>query len=170
VKDVLDVAVGSGAWSIPLAEVDPEIRVTGLDFKDVLPVTRKFFEKRGVGKQFTEAPGNIRETDFGADRYDLVILGHILHTEGDQFSRALLAKAYRALKSGGRVMIAEFIPNDERSGPPQPLVFTLNMLLHSTEGKTFTMAELRSMLTDAGFKAIKALEAPAPSPLIVAEK
>jgi ubiquinone/menaquinone biosynthesis C-methylase UbiE len=169
-KDVLDVAVGSGAWSIPLAEVDPEVRVTGLDFKDVLPVTRKFFERRGVEKQLTEFPGNLREVDLGTDRYDLVILGHILHTEGPASARALLKKAHRALKPGGRVVIAEFIPNDERTGPPQPLIFTLTMLLNSTEGTTYTMPELRGMLAEAGFKEIRAIEAPAPSPLVVGEK
>ena len=45
VRDILDVAIGSGAWSIPLAASDPNIRVTGLDFQDVLPITRGFFSK-----------------------------------------------------------------------------------------------------------------------------
>jgi ubiquinone/menaquinone biosynthesis C-methylase UbiE len=170
VKDVLDVAVGSGAWSIPLAELDQNVHVTGLDFKDVLPVTRRFFENRGVGNQFTELPGNLRDLDFGSEKYDLVILGHILHSEGEASSRLLLRKCYGALKKGGRVLIAEFMPNDDRTGPPQPLIFTVTMLLQTTEGTTYTLPELRSMLEAAGFSSLQTFDAPAASPLVVADK
>ena len=100
-----------------------------------------FFRSHGVENQLLEMGGNLREVDFGKDCYDLVILGHILHSEGETSSRTVLRKAYRALRSGGCALIADYIPNADRTGPPQPLIFTLTMLLNTTEGTTFTISE-----------------------------
>lgn len=69
------------------------------------------------------------------------------------------------------LLIAEFIPNDERTGPSLPLLFGLNMMLHSSVGNVFTMKDYRGWLKAAGFKTIKAIRTPAaPSPLILASK
>ena len=62
------------------------------------------------------------------------------------------------------------IPNDARTGPAVPLLFSLNMLLHTDYGDVFTMHELRQWLKEAGFKIIKTIAAPAPAPLILASK
>jgi hypothetical protein len=45
-----------------------------------------------------------------------------------------LRKVAQALKPGGTVAIAEFIANHERTGPPQALLFAVNMLVNSEEG------------------------------------
>ncbi len=42
------------------------------------------------------------------------------------------------------------------------------MLVNTDEGDTFTLAELRGWLEEAGFDRIETLDAPAPSPLIIA--
>jgi hypothetical protein len=51
-----------------------------------------------------------------------------------------------------------------------PLIFAVNMLLHTDAGDAFTFAEIGSWLAEAGFKDVRRLEAPAPSPLILATK
>ena len=42
------------------------------------------------------------------------------------------------------------IPNDGRTGPAFPIFFALNMLLNTAKGDTYTLAEYRSWLTEAG--------------------
>jgi hypothetical protein len=44
------------------------------------------------------------------------------------------------------------------------------MLINTEEGDTFTFAEISSWLREAGFTNARQLEAPAPSPLILATK
>jgi 3-hydroxy-5-methyl-1-naphthoate 3-O-methyltransferase len=68
------------------------------------------------------------------------------------------------------LLIAEMVPNDTRTGPALSLLFGLNMLLHTEQGDVFTMREYRKWLKEAGFKKVTAIEAPAPSPLILATK
>jgi ubiquinone/menaquinone biosynthesis C-methylase UbiE len=170
IKRVLDVAAGSGAWSIPFAKAGPDVKVTVIDFREITSVTRKFAEKFAVAEQYDYIERNLRETDFGKSIYDLVILGHIIHSEGEKWGRQLIKKAYRALKPGGLLLIGEMVPNDTRSGPLIPVLFGLNMLVNTAQGDVFTMKEYRQWLKGAGFKKVSTIQAPAPSPLILATK
>lgn len=68
------------------------------------------------------------------------------------------------------VLIAAFIPDDDRRGPLMPLLFAIYMLVLTDNGDTFTLAEYQSWLLNAGFADVKKVPAPAPSPLILATK
>jgi O-methyltransferase domain len=142
-----------------------------LDLPQVTPVTRQYAERFGVASQYDYRDGDLREADLGKARYDLVILGHIIHGEGREAGRRLIARCAEALRERGALLIAEFIPNDDRTGPPLAMLFGLNMMLHIPEGDVFTMKEYRAWLTAAGFKTVKIIRAQsALSPLILAIK
>ena len=168
--NVLDVAAGSGAWGIAFAQSDPGTRVTAHDWQNILEVTKTFVDKFDLSHRFSYLAGDISEVDFGQNRYDLIILGHICHTEGAERTRKLFSRAHRSLKRGGKLLIADMIPDDERCKAVFPLLFAVNMLVHSTEGNTFTMAEYRQWLKEAGFTDVTTIDAPGPSPIIVASR
>jgi ubiquinone/menaquinone biosynthesis C-methylase UbiE len=113
--------------------------------------------------------GDLLQADFGHG-YDIATLGHILHSEGEQHSRKLLKKTFRALKPGGTIAIAEWLVNDRRTEPTHSLMFAVQMLVNTERGDTFSFNEIRNWLEDAGFKKVRKLEAPGPSPLILATK
>ena len=167
---ILDVAAGSGAWSLAFAQAIPEARVTSLDLPEMTPVTRGYAEKIGVAHRYDYLEGDLRVTDFGRDKYDLVILGHIFHSEGQKHGRDLLRKSREALRPGGRLLIAEFVPNDARTGPAMPVLFALTMLLQTEEGNVFTLREYRAWLKDAGFRNVTTVPVPPPSTIITAQK
>jgi len=168
-RRVLDIAAGSGVWSIPLAQSSKEVRVTALDWEGVLPATRRVTERMGVADQYEFCAGDLNTADFG-NGYDLAILGQILHSEGERNSRALLGKVFRALAPGGTIAIAEFIANDDRTGPPLAMLFAVNMLVNTDVGDTFTVPEISQWLREAGFENPRTMEVPSPSPLILATK
>jgi 2-polyprenyl-3-methyl-5-hydroxy-6-metoxy-1,4-benzoquinol methylase len=170
IHKILDVAAGSGAWSLAFAKAIPHARVTTVDFPEMTPITRSFAEKLGVAGRYDYREGDIRQMDFGRDTYDLVILGHIIHSEGEEHGKNLLRKSYEALRSGGRLLVAEYIPNDARSGPVMPVLFGLNMLLHSDEGNVFTMRQYRAWLKAIGFRKVTTVPIPPPASLIMATK
>src|SRR5690606_26058866 len=114
---VLDLAAGSGVWSIALAQQSPQVRVTAVDWEEVLTVTRRVSERFGLSDRFTYVAGDLHETDFGSN-HNIATLGHILHSEGEERSRALLRKTFDALAPGGEIVIGEFLVNEERTGPP----------------------------------------------------
>lgn len=167
---ILDVAAGSGAWSLAFARAIPESRVTTVDFPEMTPITREFAERFGAAARYQYLEKDLREADFGRDAYDLVILGHIVHSEGEKRGKELMAKSYAALRPGGKLLIAEYVPNDARSGPAMPLLFGLNMLLQTEEGAVFTLREYRAWLKAAGFRKVKTIPVPPPSTVILATR
>ena len=170
IHNILDVAAGSGAWSLAFARAIPEARVTTVDFPEMTPITREFAEKFGVAARYDHLEGDLRQAEFGRDAYDLVILGHIIHSEGEKRGKELLGKCYAALRRGGKLLIAEYVPNDARTGPAMPLLFGLNMLLQTEEGAVFTLREYRAWLKAAGFGKVTTIPVPPPSTVIVATK
>jgi ubiquinone/menaquinone biosynthesis C-methylase UbiE len=170
VERVLDVAAGSAAWSLPFAQALPKVRVTAMDYPEVTAVAREYAQRFGVADRYDYLEGNLREVDFGLKQYDIVLLGHIIHVEGESWGKKLIAKCFRALKPGGTLVIAEMVPNDTRTGPEFPLLFGLNMILHTEEGDVFTMAQYKEWLKKAGFTGTRTLDVQGPSPLILATR
>jgi ubiquinone/menaquinone biosynthesis C-methylase UbiE len=168
---VLDVAAGSAVWSLALAKDDPQALVTVVDLPEVVDrVSRQFVDQEGFSDRFTFWPGDLRQMDFGESAFDIVILGHICHGEGAEGTQALIRQAYRALRSGGQILIADFVPDEDRCGPLMPLLFAIHMLVLTDNGDSFTLAEYQTWLLNAGFAQVRPVPAPAPSPLILATK
>ncbi|KAF6003793.1 hypothetical protein F1559_001539 [Cyanidiococcus yangmingshanensis] len=126
---VLDIACGTGVWSIPFAEASTQVQLDLLDFADAL----------AVAKDYVQAIATI-----------LIILGNIVHSEGAKSSQDLIRRCARALCPGGKLVIIDLFPNEERTGPPRAVLFALNMLLNTSEGDTFSVSEYNAWFQDAG--------------------
>lgn len=166
---VLDLAAGSGVWSIALAQSSKRVAVTVVDWVGVLPATRETAGRFGLADRYTFVAGDLDSADFGSG-HNVATLGHILHSEGEARSRSLLRKTFDALAPGGTIAIGEFLVNADRTGPVGSLMFAANMLVNTDEGDTFSFEEIGSWLTGAGFTNPRLLEAPGPSPLVLATK
>ncbi len=166
---VLDLATGSGVWGIALAQASPKVTVRAVDWPPVLGVTKRIATKFGLADRFTFAPGDLLEADFGSG-HQIATLGHILHSEGKERSIRLLEKTFKALAPGGTIVIAEFLVNENRTGPVGGLIFAMNMLVNTASGDTYSFEEIRGWLQKAGFINARQLPAPGPSPLILADR
>ena len=166
---VLDLATGSGVWGIALAQQSPNVSVTAVDWPSVLNVTRRVVKRFELADRFTYVEGDLHAVDFGKN-HTLATLGHILHSEGPERSKELIQKTFAALAPGGQIAIAEFLSNDNRTGPANAAIFAVNMLVNTDHGDTFTVPEISAWLKQVGFANVKTLEAPGPSPLILATK
>jgi len=166
---VLDLAAGSGVWGIALAQRSAQVRVTAVDWPGVIPVTRNTVTRFGLADRFSFVEGDLLQADFGSG-HTVATLGHILHSEGIERSKALLAKTFGALASGGTIAIAEFLVNAERTGPVNGLIFAVNMLVNTDCGDTFSFEEIGGWLREAGFVDARTLNTHGPSPLILATK
>lgn len=165
----LDLAAGSGVWGIALAQSAPALRVTAVDWPEVIPVTQKIVERFGLTSRFSFSHGDLLQADFGAG-HNVATLGHILHSEGIERSKALLARTFAALASGGTIAIQEFLVNPDRSGPVQGLIFAVNMLVNTDTGDTYSFDEISAWLREAGFTNPRTIPTHGPSPIILATK
>ena len=167
---VLDVAAGSAVWSLPFALRSPQVEVTAIDFDPVLEVARKYARRFGVEGRYRFVGGDIRKVEFGSDRYDLALLGHICHSEGADWSQKHIGKCFLALREGGRLLIMDYIPDEGRESAAMPLLLALNALLGSEEGDTFAFSQYKQWLLKAGFSAVRTIQADDRSPVIMGVK
>jgi len=163
---VLDLAAGSGVWSIALAQQSPHVRVTAVDWAGVLPITRKVTARLGIADRFRFVEGDLLEVEFGSG-HTIATAGHILHSEGEQRSRSLLKKAFDALAPGGTIAIAEILVDSDRTGPLPALIFAVNMLVNSDQGDAFSFGEISGWLAGAGFENVSTVDAPGLAPLLI---
>ncbi len=166
---VLDLAAGSGVWSVALAQSGNNVSVTAVDWPEVIPTTRDSAARRGLAGRYSFVEGDLLQADFGVG-HTVATLGHILHSEGVERSKALLARTFQALAAGGTIAIAEFLVNADRKGPINGLIFAVNMLVNTDEGDTYSFEEIAEWLRAAGFTDARKLEVRGPSPLILATK
>jgi SAM-dependent methyltransferase len=170
VVTILDVASGSAVWSIPFALKCSSGQVTAVDFTPVLDIARKYVRRFGVEDRYTFSDGDIREVDFGADKYDFVLLGHICHSEGANWSQGLIEKCFRALKADGRLLIMDYVTDEERKTELIPLLVALNALLGTDEGDTFCFSDYERWLIETGFTDVQSLHIEGHSPVILGVK
>jgi precorrin-6B methylase 2 len=166
---VLDLAAGSGVWSIALAQASPKVAVTAVDWPGVLEVTQRMTARFGVADRYTFVAGDLGLADFGRG-HNVATLGHILHSEGETRSRELLKKTFGALAPGGTIAIQEFLVDEQRMSNTMGLLFAVNMLVATDDGDTFSFEEIASWLREAGFVSVRQLDSPGPSPLILATR
>jgi ubiquinone/menaquinone biosynthesis C-methylase UbiE len=167
---ILDVGIGGAAWSIPFARRDATTRITGFDIPEVLAHTKHIVSEFGVERQFSFKPGNLMKDDLGDSAFDLVILGNICHGLTPEQNRDLIKRTRRALAPGGQLIIAEMVPNEERTGPPFPVLFAVNMFVMGGED-TYPISDYRKWLEEAGYHDVEAFDSKrSHSPVIIASK
>jgi hypothetical protein len=85
--------------------------------------------------------------------FDLHLYSNVLHDWDTEKVRALLAASFAALDPGGMLMIHDAHLDADKRGP-LPVAEYSALLMHSTEGKCYSRAEMASYLGDAGFSAV----------------
>jgi ubiquinone/menaquinone biosynthesis C-methylase UbiE len=167
---VLDIAAGHGLFGIHVALRNPAAEITFQDWENVLVVACENATARGLAGRFRTIAGSAFDVEFGTD-YDLALVPNFLHHFDYATNVALLRKVHPSLRSGGRVAVIEFVPNDDRVSPPDGALFAMRMLGTTPAGDAYTAAELDTMLRDAGFDPSDQQRlAPAPQTLIVAQR
>jgi ubiquinone/menaquinone biosynthesis C-methylase UbiE len=151
---VLSLAVGHGLYDITLARHNPNAEVWAVDWANVLEVARENAAGAGVAGRYHTIPGSAFEVEYG-NNYDLALVVNFLHHFDLTTCEKVLRKVHAALKPGGRVVIVEFVPNEDRVSPPLPATFSLIMLAETPAGDAYTFKELQRMLSNSGFRSSK---------------
>jgi len=100
--------------------------------------------------------GNYIEEDV-AGFYDVAWLSHILHGEGQKECQRIIKKTVSALEPGGMIIVHDFILNNTMDGPLSPALFSLNMLLGTPAGQSYSEKQITDMLAKAGVNEIQRL-------------
>ena len=166
VRRILDLGGGSGAYSIAFAKACPDVQCEILDVPEVMPLTAEYISQAGLLAQVSLRTGDMLQDDFGSG-YDLIMLNAICHMFSGEQNRDVFRRAHQALAPNGRLVVQDFILNPDKTGPQHAALFSLNMLVATDAGASYTEFEYTQWMKAAGFTEIYRINLPGPSGLIV---
>jgi len=79
----------------------------------------------------------------------------------------LFRRAYNALAANGRIVIQDFILDPRKTAPRAAALFSLNMLVGTTAGCSYSEPEYVQWLGEAGFADLRRVNLPGPSALMI---
>lgn len=149
-QKLLDVAGGSGAFSITLCQRNPNLSATILDFPNVIDIARRFVGEADMDSRIGFIAGNALEVDW-PNGQDVVLISYLLSAvERGQVS-ALIERAAASLAPGGLLLMHDFMLDNDRQGPKSAALWLMFMLLNNRDAVALTPGHLEEAAKDAGF-------------------
>ncbi|MBB5957453.1 8-O-methyltransferase [Saccharothrix tamanrassetensis] len=146
---VVDIGGARGNLLTYLVKAHPELRCTVFDMPELRPLFDEHVAAHGTGDRMRFVVG-----DFFTEplpEADVLVFGHILHDWDVEERRALIAKAFQAVRPGGAVVFYDRMIDDDRRTNTVGLLGCLNLLLVTPGGSEYTVAECRRWVEEAGF-------------------
>lgn len=151
-KEVLDLGIGQGRNSIPLAELG--FNVTGVDYSTkCLEICKNTCNKLNLVKS------DIRTFDIEKDKYDMILSGYVLHFLHKNDSYQIIKNIKNNLKNNGIVYISVFSledPKFSKHSTSSDFEILDNNILHNKVNDTyvsfFSKDEVLNLFSD--FKTI----------------
>ena len=152
-RRVMDVGGGSGAVSIALCRAYPQLEAVVVDQAPVTAKTAAHIEAAGLHDRITTWPANVFESPL-PDRCDTAVVANVLHDFSPVRAREILGRVATALPPGGRVVILEIVPDEERRSPPLAVAFSVAMIVNTAGGDAHTVSQYRAWLEEAGLTGV----------------
>ncbi len=169
VKRLLDVGGGLGIFSMAFARAHDSISAVVFDLPEMVELTREDIDREGLSDRISTLAGDYHRNDFGSG-FDLLFLSAIVHINSYDENMALIKKSFRALNPGGKIVVQDFIMENDRTRPRRGALFALNKLVNTVQGDTFTGSEITDWLKSAGCHEVTWIERGEDTSLIIGEK
>ena len=147
---LLDIGGATGTYTIAFLEKNLEMTAVLFDLPDVIPWAEERLGAEGLLERVECVAGDFYKDELPPG-CDLVLLSAIIHQNSPEQNLALYRKIHRAILPGGTVLIRDHVMDPARTHPPQGTLFALNMLVNTEGGDTYTFAEIKETLEEAGF-------------------
>ncbi|MCE5305019.1 MAG: methyltransferase [Chloroherpetonaceae bacterium] len=147
---MLDLGAGSGIYSIDFANLHPKLNIVAYDLPQVIPITQKFIDRSGFNDRIITYGGDFLKDDIG-NGYDFIFISDVLSEYPYYTILELLKKAYDALNFGGVIAVFETMYNDDRTGPANAILLSLNMLVNTLGGDVLNDTDIWFALREAWF-------------------
>lgn len=149
-KTYADIGTAQGDLAVQIALANPHLSGIGFDLAEVGPIFEEYAALRGVADRVRFQAGDFFTQEL--PQVDVITMGHILHDWNLEEKKMLLGKAFRALPSGGAVVIFDAIIDDDRSKNAFGLLMSLNMLIETPGGFDYTGADCIGWMKEVGFR------------------
>lgn len=146
---LLDIGGGSGIYACALAARNPHLRATVLEKPPVDQIATRWIHRRGLAERVTVIARDMLTMALPGG-HDVHLYSNVLHDWDVPTVKALLTKSADALLPGGKLLIHDAHLNRDKTGPLEVAEYSV-LLMHATEGRCYSQAEIESYLLEAGF-------------------
>jgi hypothetical protein len=167
-KSFVDVGGAQGALPVQVAREHLHLSGVVFDLPAVAPLFQEYVTSFGLQDRIRFQAGSFFTEPL--PRADVIVMGHILHDWNLEQKKALVAKAWAALPSGGALIVYEALIDDERRQNTFGLLMSLNMLIETPGGFDYTGSDCCQWLTEAGFRSTRVEHLLGPDSMVIGIK
>jgi SAM-dependent methyltransferase len=165
---LLDIAGGSGIYACAISAAHPHLRATVLEKPPVDRVASQLIAGRGHAEKVSVQAGDMFAEPLPAG-FDVHLFSNVLHDWDTPVVKQLLAKSFAALEPGGLLVIHDMHLDADKTGPLPVAEYSV-ILMHSTEGKCYSLGELDELFRALGFRDLRHTPTAADRSLVTAVK
>ncbi len=152
-RQLLDIAGGSGIYACCLVARHSHLKATVLEKPPVDQVARNAIARRGFADRVAVAAGDMFAQPL-PPCFDANLCSNVLHDWDVRVVEQLLLSSFKALAPGGLLAIHDAHLNADKTGPLHVAEYSA-LLMHSTEGRCYSVSEMEVALTEIGFQDIR---------------
>lgn len=167
---LLDLGGGQGTYAVKFVKKNPRMTAVVFDLPDVIEIAKEYIKRSGVKECVMTQAGDCLKDCLGKELYDIVFVSNLLHIYKPAENQRILKKCWDSLKKKGIVVIQEFILDSTKTKPQFGTLFSLNMLIGTNGGSSYTENDMKGWLKKIGFKNLKKINLRLDSGLITGYK
>jgi len=169
-RRMLDLGGGPGTYAITFCSLNPELAAVVFDLPEVIDeITTGQVAGARLSRRIEFIRGDYLKDAYG-EGYDLVLVSNIIHSLGARENLEILERCRRSMTAGGRVVVKDFLLNEDRMNPAFASMFAVNMLVGTEAGGCYTVAEVTAWLEQTGFEQVELREISPQARMLVAVK
>jgi len=169
-KQLLDVGGGTGAMTISLCKAYENLQATIIDFPNVAEIGWRFVSEAGLVNRVRYTPGSAIEVEWPTGQ-DAVLMSYLISGVPGDAVDGLLDSAFAALAPGGKLMVHDFMVEENRRGPALAALWQLQHMAFTPDAQSLSVAWLVEAGRKAGFEVLQTEELiPAMTKLVVFQK
>ncbi len=151
INTLLDVAGGTGGFAIRLCQEYPKLKVTILDFPNVIKLGIKKVSEVGLSDRINFVGGNALDYIWPEKKFDAVLMSYLFNGVPGEEIPKLIQKASSIINHGGIYIVHDFMVEDDRSGPHLAALWQLQHLAFTPTAKSITPKWLSKIIEDNDF-------------------
>lgn len=148
-KKLLDIAGGSGIYACAMTAQHTHLSAAVFEKTPVHKVAATAIARRGYSDRVSVIEGDMFKDSLPRG-FDIHLISNVLHDWNESTVERILRNSHAALEPGGMLIIHDVHINETKTGPFPNAAYSA-LLMHATEGKCYSLAELFPMLRSIGF-------------------
>ena len=169
IKRFLKVGAVSYRYAFEIARKHPEIEITIVDYPKVITVAEKIAAKEWNCSNVKFVSLDYANNELGKN-YDIVFIDSIIEDYSVIENIAMFKRVYDAVSNGGKLVVYQLLMNDARTEPLVAALQSVNLLLNTYAGNTYTYSDLWVVLKEAGFNKVDFYTVMTSAHIVIASK